>query len=74
LLSDEFFPLRIPHQNRCRLGLRHSSRPIAGFKEAASRQEGNRGEGRERLGEGRGEGRGKEKRGREGKRGSWGGE
>jgi len=72
LLSSEIFPFRI-HQNRCRLGLR--PRPhwgslqrfpdlLADFKGAASRQEGNGGQGKERLGRG-------EKRGREGKR-EWG--
>jgi len=64
-----FFPLRI-HQNRCRLGLRsrpqwrsllRSHRPTSWFQGAASRQEGNKGEGREGLGEG--------KRGRDMKRG-----
>jgi len=61
-----FFPLRI-HQNRCRLGLcnrphggslQRSLDPLAGFKGAASRQEGNGGEGREGLGEGKGGKRG----------------
>jgi len=50
--------------------LRHSPDPLAGFKGAASRQEGNEGEGRKGLGErgrreergkGNGEGRGKGK-------------
>jgi len=68
-----FFPLRI-HQNRCRLGIRPRPHwrvysapldPVAGFKGAALRQEGNGGVRREGLQErGRGEGRGK--------RGSWG--
>ena len=38
--------------------------PLAGFKGAASRQEGNRGKGRERLGGGRKRGRGMEKGGK----------
>jgi len=43
--------------------------PLAGFKGAASRQEGKGGEGRERLGGERKRGRGKEEWGRKGKRG-----
>ena len=70
MLSNEFFPLRI-QQNRCRkwfaadpTGRAYSApQALAGFKGAASQQEGNRGEGREGLGEG--------KRGREGKGGMW---
>jgi len=76
LLSNEFFPHRI-HKNRCWLGLRPSTGgaysalpdPLTGFKGAASRQEGYRGE---RRTKGKGE-RGKEGKGvRERKRGNWG--
>jgi len=76
-----FFPLRI-HQNQCRLGvrprlhwgsLRRFPDPLAGFKGAASRQEGNRGEGREGLGVGGKKGmEGKGGMGKRGERGKLG--
>jgi len=66
-MLNEFFSVSKYRKIDAGWGLQHSPVPLAGFKGAASRQEGNGGEGRTREGE-----EGKGEWGRRGKGGSWG--